>query len=212
MVCFWFGRKELALIRPRRKHDIRASPSILTKGFNLVFVLHPTCSQQPRGDNTVFFVVHNTCRIMKNSKIERLIDKDPELCQRLKQWCYDLNGCCQEVHKGLGPFLNEYMYQDALEIVLEERQVVPFTREYYFSVEFHGKRINQKHFVDFYVKEKAFIECKAAEKLCSDHRQQLWNYMRLTKTRIGILWNFAPTHDQSEHYYLDVDTDTMYIF
>ena len=149
---------------------------------------------------------------MKHYTIERLVDKDPVLCQKLKQWCYDLNGCCQEVHKGLGPFLNEYMYQDALEIMLEERQVVPFTREYYFSVEFHGKRIKHKHFVDFYVKEKAFIECKAVEKLCPDHRQQLWNYMRLTNTRIGILWNFCPTHDQSEHYYLDVDTDTMYIF
>ena len=63
-----------------------------------------------------------------------------------------------------------------------------------------------------FVKNKAFIECKAVEKLCADHRQQLWNYMRLTKTRIGILWNFAPVRDQSEHYYLDVETDTMFIF
>lgn len=149
---------------------------------------------------------------MNNYRIRRLVDKDPVLCQKLRQWCYDLNGCCQEVHKSLGPFLNEYMYQDALEIMLEERQVVPFTREYHFSVEFHGKRINHKHYVDFYVKEKAFIECKAVEKLCPDHRQQLWNYMRLTKTRIGVLWNFAPTHDQSEHYYLDVESDTMYLF
>ena len=67
---------------------------------------------------------------MKHYTIERLVDKDPVLCQKLKQWCYDINGCCLEVHKGLGPFLNEYMYQDALEIMLEERQVVPFTREY----------------------------------------------------------------------------------
>ena len=150
--------------------------------------------------------------IMKNYSIGRLADKDPVLSQKLKQWCYVLNGCCQEVHKCLGPFLNEYMYQDALEIMLEERQVVPFTREYYFSVEFHGKLIKHKHFVDFYVKEKAFIECKAVERLCPDHRQQLWNYMRLTKTRIGILWNFAPVYDQGEHYYLDVDSDTIYLF
>ena len=149
---------------------------------------------------------------MKNYKVELLADKDPVLYQNLKRWCYELNGCCQEVHKGLGPFLNEYMYQDALEIILTERQVVPFTREYYFSAEFHSKRINHKHYVDFYVKEKAFIECTAAEKLLPEHRQQLWNYMRLTKTRIGILWNFAPKRDQSEHYYLDVDTDTMYLF
>ena len=69
---------------------------------------------------------------MNNYRIRRLVDKDPVLCQKLKQWGYDLNGCCQEVHKSLGPFLNEYMYQDALEIMLEERQVVPFTREYHF--------------------------------------------------------------------------------
>lgn len=149
---------------------------------------------------------------MRNNKIERLADKDPVLCNKLKQFCYDINGCCQEVHRDLGPFLNEYMYQDALEIVLEEHQVRPFTREYYFSVEFHGKRINHKHFVDFFVKDKLFIECKAAETLCLDHRQQLWNYMRLTKTRIGILWNFAPVRDQSEHYYLETETDTMYMF
>ncbi|MCQ2256031.1 MAG: GxxExxY protein [Bacteroidaceae bacterium] len=149
---------------------------------------------------------------MKNYKIERLVDKDPILCNKLKQFCYDINGCCQEVHRDMGPFLNEYMYQDALEIVLEEHLIKPFTREYYFSVEFHGKRINHKHFVDFFVKDKVFIECKAVEKLCLDHRQQLWNYMRLTKTRIGILWNFAPVRDQSEHYYLDTETDTMYMF
>lgn len=96
--------------------------------------------------------------------------------------------------------------------MLEERNVKPFVREYYFSVEFHGKRISHKHYVDFFVKDKAFIECKAVEKLSLEHRQQLWNYMRLTKTRIGILWNFAPVSDQSEHYYLDTDTDTMFLF
>lgn len=149
---------------------------------------------------------------MKNYKIERLVDKDPVLYNKIKQWCYDINGCCQEVHRDMGPFLNEYMYQDALEIVLAEHENIPFIREYYFSVEFHGKRINHKHYVDFYVKDKAFIECKAVEKFCPDHRQQLWNYMRLTNTPIGILWNFAPTHDQSEHYYLDTNTNTMYIF
>lgn len=148
---------------------------------------------------------------MRNYKIERLVDKNPSLCQKLKQFCYDLNGCCQTVHKDMGPFLNEYMYQDALEIILKECNI-PFEREYYFSVEFHGQRINHNHYVDFRCKEKVFIECKATQTLSPDHRQQLWNYMRLTKTRIGILWNFAPTHDQSEHYYLDTETDTMYVF
>ena len=56
------------------------------------FLFYTQLAPSSEGGIILFFVVHNTCRIMKNSKIERLIDKDPELCKRLKQWCYDLNG------------------------------------------------------------------------------------------------------------------------
>ncbi len=143
--------------------------------------------------------------------IKKLAERDSELMAKLKKFCYDLNGCCQTVHTELGPFLNEYMYQDALKILLDERQILN-QKEYYFTVEFHGQQIKHKHYVDFFCKDKVFIECKAVDTLCAEHRQQLWNYMRLAKVRIGILWNFAPTCDQSEHYYFDTDTDTMYAF
>lgn len=143
--------------------------------------------------------------------IKQLNEVDPILCKKLKTFCYDLNGCCQTVHKELGPCLNEYIYQDALEIIFKERNI-QYLREYYFSVEFHGVKIRHKHFVDFFVKDKVLIECKAIERLGLEQRQQLWNYMRLTKVRIGILYNFAPPHDQSEHYYLDTDSNTMFFF
>lgn len=128
---------------------------------------------------------------MRRYEYKPLIEVNPQLHQRLKEWCYDLNGCCQTVHKELGPFLNEYIYQDALEIVLKERGIA-YEREHYFFIDFHGQRIKHKHFVDFLCKEKAFIECKAVEAIGPEQRQQLWNYMRLTKTPIEILWNFAP--------------------
>ena len=115
------------------------------------------------------------------------------------------------VHKEMGPWLNEYMYQDAMEIILQENHI-PFEREYYFSVMFHGTKINHKHYVDFFIRNKVYLECKAVETLSGEHRQQLWNYMRLTNTRIGILYNFAPVRDQSEHYYLDPLTTDLYVF
>ena len=40
-----------------------------------------------------------------------------------KQMVYPIIGACQEVHKQLGPFLNEYMYQDALAIELNLRNI-----------------------------------------------------------------------------------------
>ena len=68
-----------------------------------------------------------------------------------------------------------------------------------------------KHFVDFLVEDSIIVECKAVDRLCTDHRQQLWNYMRLTGKQIGVLYNFGAVMGQSEHYYLDTD-GTMYRF
>ena len=143
--------------------------------------------------------------------ISKLNEINPELSDRLQNTCYDLMGCCQEIHKEMGPFLNEYIYQDALEIVLNEREI-PHFKEFYFSVVFHGKKISHKHYVDFFCREKVYIECKAVEQLNSDHRQQLWNYMRLTNVPIGILYNFAPVMSQCERYYLDTATKMLYLF
>lgn len=143
--------------------------------------------------------------------LKRLIDVKPELCMELKWRCYAINGCCADVHRELGPFLNEYMYQEALQILLDERQI-PYQKEYYFSVAFHGKPIQHKHYIDFVVEDEILVECKAVEKLVAEHRQQLWNYMRLTGKKIGILYNFAPTVDQGEHYYLDTADGVMYMF
>ena len=143
--------------------------------------------------------------------LKRLIDKHPELCEQLKAKCYAINGACAAVHRELGPFLNEYMYQEALQILLDEQQI-HYQREYYFSVVFHGKPIQHKHFVDFLINDEVIVECKAVDKLVAEHRQQLWNYMRLTGKQIGILWNFAPPMDQAEHYYLDTKDGIMYMF
>ena len=143
--------------------------------------------------------------------LKRLMDEHPELCAELKKRCYAINGCCATVHRELGPFLNEYMYQEALQILFEEQQI-PFQREYYFGLTYHGKPIKHKHFVDFMVDDDMLVECKAVDKLVPEHRQQLWNYMRLTGKPIGILYNFAPPKDQAEHYYLDTEKGIMYLF
>ena len=143
--------------------------------------------------------------------IKRLNDLNPDLYIQLRRYCYDLNGCFQDVHHELGPFLNEYMYQEALAILLEEKNI-PFQREYYFTVDFHGHTLKHRHFADFLCQDNVIVECKAVETLAAVHRQQLWNYMRLTRKPVGILVNFAPVQDQCEHYYLDSASDIMYMF
>lgn len=143
--------------------------------------------------------------------ISKLADINPELVTKLRNKCYRVVGLCQQVHKEMGPFLNEYMYQDALDILFEENGMTR-VKEYYFSVIFHGKQIRHKHYVDFLVGNDILIECKAIEQIGPEQRQQLWNYMRLSGICIGVLYNFAPIHDQCERYYLDKRTGQMYAF
>ena len=66
--------------------------------------------------------------------------------------------------------------------------------------------------MDFLCKKKIILECKAVDKLVPEHRQQLWNYMRLAKINIGILYNFAPPIDQCERYYYDIISKQLYMF
>ena len=132
----------------------------------------------------------------------------------LKQTVYPVIGACQEVHKHLGPFLNEYMYQDALAIEFTLRNV-HFDKEFYFSAEYKGQPIDHKHFLDFRVMngdQPIIVECKAVDNLTDAHRQQLWNYMRLTGINFGVLYNFAPAYAKCEKYFYDPSTSRMLAF
>ena len=54
-----------------------------------------------------------------NYNISKLADCNPDFAAELRNKCYKVIGLCQQVHKEMGPFLNEYMYQDALDILIE---------------------------------------------------------------------------------------------
>ncbi|MGN1253185.1 MAG: GxxExxY protein [Prevotella sp.] len=136
---------------------------------------------------------------------------DPVLKDKLKQYVYPILGCCQLVHHEMGPWLNEPLYQDALAIALNKKKI-SFIKEYRFYTSFLGEHLPHHHQVDFFVQDKVYIECKAVSAINIEHRQQLWNYMRLTKVRIGILYNFAPTKDQCEKYYFNPDDNSMSLF
>ena len=56
------------------------------------------------------------------------------------------------------------------------------------------------------------VECKAVEKLTNEHRAQLYNYMRITKKRAGVLVNFAPAYMELERYLYDPDTNEIMTF
>ena len=126
----------------------------------------------------------------------------------LKSKMYPVIGALYEVHKELGPGLNEYVYQEGLEIQLEE-EGISFEREKEFTPIYHNRTMNAKYRLDFVCMSEIIVECKSVEKLTQNHRAQLFNYMRLTKLPIGILVNFSHKSAEIERYLYNHQTNEV---
>ena len=120
----------------------------------------------------------------------------------LKGHIFDVMGALYEVHKELGPGLNEYCYQEGLKMQLEEQEI-PFKRELIIHPTYHGKAMDAIYRVDFLCKNDIIIECKSVDELNSDMRAQLFNYMRLLKCPCGIIVNFAGKKADIQRYFYD---------
>ena len=121
---------------------------------------------------------------------------------------YPIIGAIYEVHKELGPGLNEYVYQEGLAMQLEE-EGIPYEREKEYTPIYHDRMMNAKYRLDFVCKEQIIVECKAVEKLTVNHRAQLFNYMRLTKLPMGILVNFSQKSAVIERYFFDTQKNEI---
>lgn len=137
--------------------------------------------------------------------------EDSELRDKLKAFVFDIIGCCQAVHREKGPELTEYVYQECLQIAFKQADI-PYIKEYSFHPSFRGIQLVSSLRVDFLVKNKIFLECKAIEELSNYERLQLINYMRNAGIRIGILYNFAPEKDECEKFYFDPEKNQIYYF
>jgi GxxExxY protein len=128
--------------------------------------------------------------------------------ERYKKHVFDVIGALHEVHKELGAGLNEYCYQEGLQMQLKE-DGIPFQRELSFHPTYHGKEMSAVYRVDFICKDDIIVECKAVAELTSNHRAQLFNYMRLLGHPCGILANFSPKFATIERFFLDIETNEI---
>lgn len=128
--------------------------------------------------------------------------------EALKDLLYVVVGAIYETHRELGPGLNEYVYQEGLEVELQEQKVY-YEREKECHPTYKNKVLEATYRLDFVCFDNIIIECKAVKKLTAEHRAQLFNYMRLTKMRAGVLVNFAKRYTEVERYFYDPETDDL---
>ena len=80
-------------------------------------------------------------------------------------------------------------------------------REKPLRLRYKGMLLDKTYYADFFYKG-IIIELKSIEEICSDHRAQLFNYMRITGMNRGILFNYGEKSLRSERYlYIPEDDD-----
>jgi GxxExxY protein len=103
---------------------------------------------------------------------------------------YDLMGAAFEVYNELGYGMAEDIYQAAIEVELELREI-PFVSQPPLKVYFKRRLLRPKYRPDLLVFNAIVVELKATKELCSEHEAQLFNYMRISRKEVGYLLNFG---------------------
>ena len=126
--------------------------------------------------------------------------------QELKQACYGIIGCMQEVHNQLGAGLPEYIYQEALTTELEAAGYIVYKELEYHPL-YKGKEMKAYLKMDLVVESsigRIIIECKALTQLTEREHYQTFGYLRGTGWPVAILVNFgAYPKAQIERYYMN---------
>jgi len=107
-----------------------------------------------------------------------------------KKEAYDIIGACFEVYNEKGSGLDEPMYQECLELEFSDRKL-PCDPQFHVPAFYKGRRLKRTLIPDFLCYEKIILEIKAAKNICDEHRVQLYNYLKATGMKLGLLVNFG---------------------
>jgi GxxExxY protein len=103
---------------------------------------------------------------------------------------YRLMGAAFDVYNEMGGGLAEEIYQESLEIELAERGI-PFVAQKRLSIFYKGRELMSRYVPDLMVYGQIVVESKAVTELAPEHEAQVINYMRISRSAVGYLINFA---------------------
>jgi GxxExxY protein len=107
-----------------------------------------------------------------------------------KDLTYKIIGAAQEVYNELGPGYLESVYEDALcyELDLEN---IAYQRQTELDVRYKDIMFEKRFRADLLVENKVLVENKAIKKITNQDEAQLINYLKTTRLRVGLLFNFG---------------------
>lgn len=114
-----------------------------------------------------------------------------ELSENINALSYEIIGAALEVHRTLGPGLLESVYENALCIEFDHRNI-RYEQQKPIVIEYKGHSIGSGR-VDLLVDDLIIVELKSVEKTLPIHQAQVMTYLKLTDIRLGLLINFNTT-------------------
>jgi GxxExxY protein len=106
-----------------------------------------------------------------------------------KELTEQIIGAAIEVHRFWGPGLYEEIYERSLCAELALRKIA-FENQLRLPLLYKGIQVGEDLRLDLWVERKVMVEIKSVADLLPVHESQLLTYMRLTKSRVGLLINF----------------------
>ena len=103
---------------------------------------------------------------------------------------YSIIGAAINVYKTLGPGFLEAVYQEALEMEFQNLGI-PYEREKELIISYKGRELKQTYRTDFVCHDSIIVELKAVTNIEDAHRSQVFNYLKATGFKLGLLFNFG---------------------
>jgi GxxExxY protein len=107
-----------------------------------------------------------------------------------KDECFTIIGAAMEVHQRLGSGFLEPVYQEALKIEFDAREI-PADREVALALVYKEIVLDKRYIADFICYGNIIVELKACSKLLPEHTAQVVNYLKATDKKLGLLLNFG---------------------
>jgi GxxExxY protein len=103
---------------------------------------------------------------------------------------YKIIAAAQEVYKELGPGYLESVYEDALCYELDLVNIA-YQRQTDLDVQYKDVIFERRFRADLLVEDKVLVENKAQKAITNQDEAQLINYLKTTRLKVGLLFNFG---------------------
>lgn len=107
-----------------------------------------------------------------------------------KDEVYAIQGAIFEVYREMGCGFLEAVYQEYLEKELRLKGI-HFASQKELSLAYKGQTLEQSYKPDLICFDKIIVELKAVSELANEHKAQLFNYLKASNLRLGLLVNFG---------------------